>query len=79
MYLQAIIDACVNITVAELCFEKKTKESVVKTLKKMLCKILSINLWKKNVLEGILWKMDKNFFGRLSRFWQFCGCGWGER
>ena len=34
IYLQVITDACVEIAVAELCFEKKTKESVVETFKK---------------------------------------------
>ena len=33
-YLQVITDACVKIAVVELCFEKKTKESVVETFKK---------------------------------------------
>ena len=30
-YLQVITDTCVKIAVVELCFEKKTKESVVET------------------------------------------------
>ena len=33
-YLQVITDACVKIAVVELCFEKKTKESVIETFKK---------------------------------------------
>ena len=32
--MQVITDACIKITVAELCFEKKTKEYVVETFKK---------------------------------------------
>ena len=32
-YLQVITDACVKIVVGELCFEIKTKESVVGTFK----------------------------------------------
>ena len=33
-YLQVITNACVKIAVVELCFEKKTKESVVENFKK---------------------------------------------
>ena len=33
-YSQVITDACVTIAVVELCFKKKTKESVVETFKK---------------------------------------------
>ena len=33
-YLQVITDACVEIVVVELCFEIKTKESLVGTFKK---------------------------------------------
>ena len=35
-YLQVITDACVKIAAAELCFEKKTKESELKPLKNAL-------------------------------------------
>ena len=33
-YLQVITNACLKIAIADLCFEKKTKESVVETFKK---------------------------------------------
>ena len=36
LYLQVINDACVKIAAVELCFEKKTKESVVETFKNVL-------------------------------------------
>ena len=32
-YLQVITDACVKIAIPEICFEKKTKASVVGTCK----------------------------------------------
>ena len=67
-YLQVITDTCVKIAVVELCFEKKTSESVVETFKNMLCRILSINFWKKNISEDILGKIDKNLFSRLADF-----------
>ena len=67
-YLQVITDTCVKIAVVELCFEKKTNESVVETFKKMLCRILSINFWKKNISEDILGKFDKKLLSRLSNF-----------
>ena len=44
-YLQVITDACVKIAAVELCFEKKSKESVVETFKK--CFVLPINFRKK--------------------------------
>ena len=77
-YLQVITDACVKIAAAQLCFEKKTKESVVENLQKMLCRILSINFWKKNISEDILWKINKKTFITFSRFWPLREWGWGE-
>ena len=35
-HLQVIADTCVKIAVVEICFEKKTNESVVETFKKCL-------------------------------------------
>ena len=53
-YLTVITDACVKITVVELCFEEKTKESVVETFKKCFG---NLKIFQKTFLG----KSTKNF------------------
>ena len=42
----------------------------------MLCRILSINFWEKNVSEDIIWKINKNILSHLADFGHK-GWGWG--
>ena len=44
----------------------------------MLCKILSINFWKKNISEDILGKIDKKLLSRLADFGHEGGGVWGR-
>ena len=41
----------------------------------MLCRILSINFWEKNVSEDIIWKINKNILSHLADFGHK---GWGR-
>ena len=41
-YSQVTTDACVKIAVLEICFERKTKESVAGTFRTITVKILAI-------------------------------------
>ena len=66
--MQVITDACIKIAAVELCFEKKTKESVVETFKKYFAGFCQKILGKKNISEDISRKIDKKLLSHLVDF-----------
>ena len=65
-YLQVITDACVKLAVVELCFEKKTKESV--PLKNALQHFANKFLGKKYFRRHFRENRQKIFLSRLADF-----------
>ena len=53
------------MAVAELCFENKTKESVVEAFKKRFAGFCQETFGKKNISENILGKIDKKLLSCL--------------
>ena len=67
-YLQVINDASVKIAAAELCFEKKTKESIVETFKNVLQDFIN-KLFEKNCFRRHFTENRQRIFLTFSRFW----------
>ena len=74
-------DACVKIASLEICFENKIRESIVTTLFKKTAAVAVLcwyikdvftgfcqQIFEKKISEGILEKIDKNFFSHLADF-----------
>ena len=76
-YIQVINDACVRIAVLEICFGKKTRESVVRIFKNALHDFVNKFLKKKYFRKHFKKKLPKTF-DMLSRFWPISGWGWEE-
>ena len=84
-YLQVITDACVNIAVLEICSEKMTRKSVVRSFKNTVavavqCRYINDafagfcqQIFEKKCFEGYLRKNLQKIFVTLSKFWPLKG------
>ena len=61
-------DACIKIALVELCFEKKTKQSLVEIFTKNTLQDFGNKYLVKNISEDNLGKIDQKRLSRLADF-----------
>ena len=64
---------------SKLCFEKKTKKSVVETFKECFAGFCEWIFGEKKYFRRHFRENQQKTFATFSRFWPLKGLGWGER